>query len=264
MQRIYSLLKYYRLLLFLTVMDIQKTYKGTLFGGAWLLIQPVTMLVVYWFVFRVGWGVKTGADAALFFPWLMVGMLVWFFASEAYREGATAYTRYKHLVTKMTFPSGLIPVFVVLSKLFTHLLLAFIVLTTLGMLYYEPTIYWLQLPLLALVMAGFFIIMAFLTGPLVAISRDFGKIIKTSSRILFWLSGVLWNIDKMPIDWVKNIAYFNPFTFFIESYRSALLYSEWFWQDTRLLFGFLATTAFLIVIMMYTYRRSSTDMKDVL
>ena len=100
--------------------------------------------------------------------------------------------------------------------------------------------------------------------PLAAISKDFENLVKTAVRMLFWLSGILWNIQQMPIQWVKDVMLFNPISFFVEGYRNAILYNKWFYQDTKQLTIFCAMFIIMILVAGIAYRRSREELADAL
>ena len=65
--------------------DFKTRYAGSNFGVLWALVQPVIIVLVYWFVFQIGLNaatqkVKDGLDVA-FVLWLTSGLVPWFYFS---------------------------------------------------------------------------------------------------------------------------------------------------------------------------------------
>ena len=195
----------------------------------------------------------------------MVGMVAWFFMTDMLSKGTGAIKSYKYLVTKMKFPVSTIPTFVALSKAFVHttllvVVIGYLLLTDSAQL----SVYWLQLPIILVTMILFFITWGLFAAPLAVISKDFHNLIKSTTRMLFWLSGVLWSVRQLDIEWIQTLLLFNPITFFVESYRKALLYGEWVTDDLRMLGGFLIVWAVLAGLAAFTYSRSRKEIVDVL
>ncbi|HET8690144.1 MAG TPA: hypothetical protein VFL81_01790, partial [Candidatus Saccharimonadales bacterium] len=163
-----------RQLLYLAKTDLVKTYRGAVLGWIWALVQPLTFIFVYWFVFHIGWSVDHSQGGVDFFTWLVVGLIAWFFMSDMLGAGTNSFKSYSYLVTKMSFPISTIPTFVAVSKLMVHIGLVAVLLVYMAF-QGEVSIYWLQLPFYMLLMAGFFIVWSLFAAPLAAISKDFAN-----------------------------------------------------------------------------------------
>ena len=61
--------------------DFRNKYAGSLMGAAWAFIQPLMTIVIYWFIFQVGFGSKP-VGGYPFILWLISGLIPWFFISE--------------------------------------------------------------------------------------------------------------------------------------------------------------------------------------
>lgn len=258
-------LQFRKQILYLTKTDLIKANRGAALGWLWLLIQPLLLLLVYWFVLRIGLRVDTAKGEPDFFPWLMTGMIAWFFMSAMLNKGTGAIKSYKYLVTKMKFPISTIPTFVTLSKLTIHLALLAIAISYLVFVEgVEVTVHWLQLPVVIAMMGLFFITWGLFAAPLAAISKDFHNLVKSVTRILFWLSGVIWSVRQLDIEWIQTLLIFNPITFFVEAYRKALLYGEWITEDLTALGGFLLVWLILAILAAFTFSRVRKEIVDVL
>ncbi len=223
------------------------------------------MLLVFWFVIRIGLRADTARGEPDFFPWLAVGMVSWFYAQDMINRGTDSFRAYKHIVTKMKFPTSVIPTFVGISNLFVHVVLVSIVMVYLALMRPDHiSIHWVQIPLYVCLMFLFFVAWSLLTAPLSALSKDFSQLVKSIGRILFWISGILWSVRSMDIEWIKTVMLFNPINFFVEGYRSALLYGEWFWEDLHRLMIFGVTFIVMVVLAIVVFRRTKTELADVL
>lgn len=251
-------------LLALAKLDLTKTYRSAALGWLWVLVQPLTLLFVYWFVLHIGLHATTTTDNISFLSWLMVGMIAWLFISDMLNKGTASIRAYKYLVIKMKFPVSVIPTFVGMARIFVHICLLSIVMLYIGFQAEGVRLTWVQIPLYMLFMFAFFVSWSLFAAPLAAMSRDFENLVKAAVRMLFWLSGILWNIHQMPIQWIKDLLLFNPITFFVEGYRNSLLYGKWFYQDTKQLIIFGVMFVIMVILAVITYRRSRKELADAL
>ncbi len=249
----------------LALLDLKKTYSGSVLGWAWAVIKPTVMLMVYWFV--IGYGLR-GSEKLIngveFFPWLLVGMIAWLYMKDLLNAGIKCFNKYSYLVSKVKFPVSTIPTFIALSSLVVHAVLLAIAFVILILTDNTFSIHLIQLPLYTLLMVIMMIAWCYIVGPISAISKDFASLIGTIVQTLFWMSGVLFNIDSLSDGVVKTILQLNPLYFIIEGYRKTILYGEWFYQDLASLGKFIIILALMIAFGLFIYKRAYNDMVDSL
>ena len=244
--------------------DLIKTYRGAALGWAWAIVKPTMTLVVFWFAFSVG--LRHGGDVAgyPYFLWLSAGMLPWFFMQEIITGGAGCIRKYSHLVTKMRFPVSVIPTYYSLSHLYVHIALIVITIIMFMCFGYMPDRYYLQIPVYMMFM--FFVADAWslFTGLLSAISKDFQNLVKSLSTMIFWLSGVLYDVNEIPSHNIRVILKLNPVTYIATGYRNAFIYKRWFFETPKELLGFLLVLCMFIVFGLLAFKRLRKEVADVL
>ncbi len=244
--------------------DLIKTYRGAALGWAWAIIKPAVTIFVYWFTFEVGLRAGKDVNGFPFFLWLISGVVPWFYISDMLTGGTESIRKYSYLVTKMKFPVSTIPTFVSISKFMVNLVLMLIVaLIFVGMGYF-PDIYILQLPFYMLMNFIFFTTFALFASLLASMSKDFANLVKSFVTAVFWLSGIIFNINTIQIPWLKSLLMINPVTFVIEGYRNCLVNKVWFWEQPKRLMYFGIILLVLIIIAVWTYRRLRKEIPDVL
>lgn len=251
-------------ILLLAKSDLIKTYRGAALGWAWAIIKPMVTIFVFWFAFSVG--LRSGKPVAgyPFFLWLLAGLLPWFYMQEMITGGAGCIRSYSHLVTKMKFPISIIPTYYNISHLYTHIALIVITIFVFVCFGHLPDIYYLQLPVYTLLMFAFFTAWSLLAGLLSAISKDFQNLVKAFSSAIFWLSGILYDVDKIHNRWIRLILKFNPVTVIASGYRKVFIYKEWFWEDkTEIMCYFMTLTVFTAAAL-WAYKKLRKDIPDVL
>ena len=248
----------------LSISDLKKTYRGAALGWAWAIIKPAVTIFVYWFAFEIGLRAGKDVNGFPFFLWLLSGLIPWFYMSNMITSGTDSIRRYSYLVTKMKFPISTIPTFVSISKFLVHMLLILITIGIFVLMGKMPTIYLLQLPFYMLHNIIFFTIFSLLSGLLASMSKDFANLVKSFVTAIFWLSGIVWNINTISIPWLKSLLMVNPVTFLVEGYRNCFINQVWFWEQPKRLMYFVIITLVMLILAVWTYKRLRKDIPDVL
>ena len=257
-------LQWRRQIFLLAKSDIIKTYSGAALGWAWAFIRPLITISVFWFAFT--YGIRSGGEVNgfPFALWMIPGFMAWFYMSDMLTKGATAIRKYRYLVTKMKFPVSTIPTFVSISKIAIHLCLMVIVALLFVVTGHMPDIHWLQLPFYVLVMFMFWTTWALFASMLGAMSHDFVNLVKAISQAVFWLSGIMWDVNAMHIEWLQKVMYFNPVTYIATGYRNCFIYHRWFWEEPLQLGIFAGMFVVMIMLAVWSYKKLIREIPDVL
>lgn len=245
--------------------DLVKTYRGAALGWAWAIIKPAVTIFVYWFTFQIGIRGSSEVEEFPFFLWLIAGVIPWFYMSDMLTGGTECIRKYSYLVTKMKFPISTIPTFFSISKFMVHLVLMAIMILIFIFMGYPPDIYMIQLPIYMLLSFLFFTVFSLFASLLACMSKDFSNLVKSLVTAVFWLSGIIWNINTMKdIPWLKTVLKINPVTYLVEGYRNCFIHKIWFWEEPKILIAFLLILLVLIIFAIWTYRRLRKEIPDVL
>lgn len=244
--------------------DIVKTYSGAALGWAWAIIKPTVMILVLWFAFSIGLRVNAEVNGYPYILWILAGYIPWFYMQGMISQGTGAIRRYKYLVTKMKFPISTIPTFVGLAVLMIQLILILIMTIIYVVCGYFPGIYLLQLPVYILFMVIFFTFWSLFSSMLSAMSKDFLNLVKSFVTPLFWLSGIMWNVNKIEIDWLHTVMLFNPVNYFVEGYRNVFIYQKWIWEDMRTFGCFMLVLLVMIILAVWAFNRTEKEIPDIL
>ncbi len=252
MYRIYSIAKY----------ELLADMKDSKLGLFWNFANPVIQVLTYWFVFGYVFN-RSSVDGIPFILWLLGGMVIWFYVSPCITDGCNAIYRKNDVITKMKFPVSILPMTVILNKLFDHCCLM-IVLTILFVVFgYPPTIHWIGLFYYTLCAMLFTFSLSLTTSVLNMLARDTRKLILACMRLLLYLTPVLWEIDQVGGWLVSRILRCNPIYYIVNGYRDCFFYHQgafsdmwsfgWFWGVTIALFLFGS-------YMMYKFKTRFIDM----
>lgn len=257
-------IRYSRTILKLAKSDLVKTYKGAALGWSWAIIRPAMTLGVYYFAFTVGLKTTSPAEGYPYFLWLIAGVVPWFYMRDIITAGAGSIRKYRFLVTKIKYPVSTIPTFVSLSHLIVNLILILIVMVIFAIAGYKPDIYWLQIPIYIAAMFLFFSVWSLFSGILSTFSIDFLQLVKSFTIMLFWMSGIMYDVARIDNEIIRKIMLFNPVTIIINGFRNSLIYKEWFWENVGETLNFILVFFVLLSLTVYIYKKLKEEIVDVL
>lgn len=244
--------------------DLIRKYKGAVLGWIWAVVKPAVTIAVFYFAFSVGLRHGKPVEGYPYFLWLISGMIPWFYMRDTLTAGAGSIRKYKYLVTKIKYPVSTIPTFVSLSNFVVNIGLCVIMLI-IFLFYGEiPDLYWLQLIFYMFIMLMFFNSWALFSGMLSAISSDFLNLVKSITTVLFWVSGIMYDVNTIDSQIIKNILLFNPITIIVNGFRDSLIYKEWFWCNLLELRNFFIFYVIITILAIWSYKKLRKDIPDVL
>ena len=268
----HDLVEWHKQIVQLAAIAVRKQTQNTFLGWLWLLIKPAMYIFCFWFAIFVGIrGARDGMNSIQYLIWLSAGIMPWFFLQETINGGSKVFSKYKYLVNKLKFPVALIPVFYELSAMFIH----FLLLAVLFIMYFlaggTVDIYFVQIPMLVVIMYLFSIGWSLMTSSLSALSKDFENVIKTLSTPIFWLSGVIFDVSHIDIPIVHWVLMFNPVTFIVQSYRTVFSNGSvvsggggWIWNDPVFFGCGMGVIVLTIIVGLFIFSRLHKDIPDVL
>lgn len=251
----------------LAVFELVKKSRGAVLSWSWFFIKPAMYIFCFWFALDIGLRVGSGAadaGAPPYILWLCAGLIPWFFMQDMLGNGIDVMHRYPYLVNKIKFPlSGISTIFTSATMIVQLMLMValFVIYFLCGM---GLDVYLLQVPILLVLMFVFWDLVSIMFSPLSALSKDVKNLMNAMSTPFFWLSGVLFDIKSIPLDWVQNILAFNPITFFVTSFRDAFYAKVWFWEDPVLLGGFAVVFAVTLILAVVVYSKLNEEVADAL
>lgn len=253
------------LLLSLVGREIRARYRGSLLGLFWAVINPVLLMLVYYFVFNLVFRVRLPAlyegQEVPFAGFIFAGLIVHFLFAEVLTRAPGLIQDNANYVKKVVFPLELIPVVMVLGAVFNFLvsllvLLLFLVLTGHGL-----SLAVLALPLILLPYLLFLIGMAWLVSGLGVYIRDAIYVAGFLATALMFLSPVFYPMQSVPESF-SAVMLFNPLTYFIEAFRQCVIGG--LFPDTELLLVPLFSSVVMLVLGYWFFQRVRHGFADIL
>jgi lipopolysaccharide transport system permease protein/teichoic acid transport system permease protein len=242
--------------------EIHTRFVGTFAGFTWSVVNPLMMVLVYWFVFSIGFKIQS-VDNVPFVLVYICGMTPFLLFSEALSNSAETVVKNAHLVKKTHFPTEILPPVQVLSGLLGHgilllMLAALMPLNGVGFsLYNVQSLYYL-FSLVVLCLG-----LSWLLAAANVYCRDLGHILKVVLNVWFWATPIVWPMEIMP-ERFRPFLKLNPLCYIVDGYRGSLLYRTPMWHDSQLTLYFWAVNLALLAAGVVVFRRLKPGFGDVL
>ena len=247
--------------------DFKTRYAGSYLGIVWAFIQPVITILVYWFVFSVGFRSGTGDLGVPFVLYLVAGIVPWFFFQDALIGGTNSLLEYNYLVKKVVFNISVLPVVKIISAMFVH---AFFVLFTI-ILYAAygkfPDFYYLQIIYYSVCVFILVLGLSYATSAIVIFFRDLTQIINIVLQVGVWLTPIMWIVEASPLmghPVIMKILKLNPMYYIVSGYRDTFLMKTWFWEHAGWTVYFWIFTILCFLFGSWVFKRLRIHFADVL
>ena len=259
LRRIYV---YRSIIMTMAIREIQSRYVGTLAGFVWFVINPLMIILVFWFVFSVGFKVQPFGNI----PFILVfvcGLIPWTMFSETLMANTNAITRNVHLVKKMVFPTEILSIVNLVASLISHVIMLGILLSLL--LFYKISFsfynvqffyYFIALSIFTLGLSWFF-------SAVNVFYRDVGQILGVILNMWFWLTPIVWLMDMVPKEY-QYIIKLNPIYYIVEGYRFSFIYHVPFWVNYDLGIYFWGVSLLSLFMGGLIFRKLKPEFADVL
>ncbi|HTQ55417.1 MAG TPA: ABC transporter permease [Bryobacteraceae bacterium] len=204
--------------------DILGRYRGSFGGAFWTILNPLLLMLTYFFVFGIVLRARFGNDPsrASFALYFLAGMLPWLALSEAAGRAPTVMLEHRNFVKKLVFAVETLPVNLVVSGLVTEVFA--LLLFTIGVLLAHGrvplSIVWLPVLLVpqVLLTAG----ICWFLGALGVFVRDLGQIIGFLLTLWFFITPICYPEASLPAEALPLLTK-NPMFVLVRGYRDIFL-----------------------------------------
>ena len=246
----------------MTKRDFRQRYIGSYLGIVWAFIQPAVTVLVFWFVFQVGFKSQP-VDNFPFILWLVAGMFPWFFIADSLVGATGAILESSFLVKKVVFRVELLPMVKLISALLVHVFFLAVLLVMFALYGYYPTVYSLQILYYGTAMFCLCLGISWLTSALTVFLRDVGQVVAIILQLGFWGTPIFWSLNMIPAKYHFFLK-LNPVYYIIEGYRDACIHYVWFWEHLCLTAYFWAFTLVAMFVGAVVFKRMRPHFADML
>jgi lipopolysaccharide transport system permease protein len=206
--------------------DILSRYSGSFGGAFWAVLNPLLLMLTYFFVFGVV--MPHGTSRSAFALTFLAGMLPWLAFSEAVGRSPFIMVEHRGFIKKLVFPVETLPVNLVASGLVTEFfgIVLFAIALLLVRRHVPATA--LYLPALAIPQILLTSGICWFLAALGVFVRDLGQINGYLLTIWFFLTPICYpetNLKSLP-PIALRIMTANPVYVLVRGYRSILLESK--------------------------------------
>jgi lipopolysaccharide transport system permease protein len=204
--------------------DILGRYRGSFGGAFWTLINPLLLMLTYFFVFGVVLRSRFAGDQSRsgFALYFLAGMLPWLAFSEAAGRSPGVMLEHRNFVKKLVFAVETLPVNLVaaglVSELFAVVLFCGFLLAVRGGV--PPTVLWL--PALLIPQVLFTVGVAWFLAALGVFVRDLGQVMGFVLTIWFFVTPICYPETSLPPTATVLLSK-NPIYVLVRGYRAIFL-----------------------------------------
>jgi len=218
--------------------DLEARYKGSLLGNFWPLVNQLSQLLIYTYVFSVVLKVKLSLQGLpennlTFGLWLFSGLLPWLAFTSGFQQASGAVIRQANLVKKVVFPLELLPLVPIFAAFIESSfgLMALIFLVGISTHTVHSTLWLLPLVWLPqlLLTAG----LGYCVAGLTVFLRDVPQTLGVITNLWFYLTPIVYPATIIPEAWRSWVFWLNPLAAIAEVNRDLILvgvvqhWAEW-------------------------------------
>jgi lipopolysaccharide transport system permease protein len=210
------------------VMMLRDRFLGTGLGTFWAILQPMSLIAVYIYVFSFLFKSKLAGheeSTLAFVIWLVSGYGPWLAINDGIMAGSAAIIGHSSLVKNMAFKTELLPISAT-SLGIVPLLVSVAILSVLIMLDgREPNLAWLIMIPVLMMQCLFVAGLGLILGATTVFVRDLILLLPTLLTIILFLSPIFYPITLFP-EGIRDIVVWNPFYIITNAYRAPILDGE--------------------------------------
>lgn len=209
------------IILYLIVQQLKSSHRDKLLGNIWSLLNPLSMMLVFYFVFH------TVRQAPIsFMLYFLSGILAWESFSVPMRGTSLALKRRKDLIQKFPVPLGVFPAAIVLQRIYDFLwgFLAYLVIYLALRLFADHSLSFslagvALLPIWVFFYLTFTLGVSFIVARLGVLFADMDDITGIILQAGYFLNPVFLDMSYIPAKYHKLYLLLNPLAGFMVCFR---------------------------------------------
>ncbi|NNN20185.1 MAG: ABC transporter permease [Acidimicrobiaceae bacterium] len=212
--------------------ELRIKYKNSVLGFMWSLLNPALYLVIYYIVFQK----ILKNNMPLFAIFLLCGLLVWNFFSNALSSATTTVVNNAGIVKKVAFPREILALASVGAALIFFLLQACVLILALMVFQVVPAFGYLWLVPFALLALVFFAsALAIALSAINVYLRDTQHLMELVLLAWFWGTPIVYPFQEIGVRLAQKhlifLYFLNPVTVIVLTFQRAL-YAKMSYLDT--------------------------------
>jgi len=246
--------------------DFKKRFVGSYFGIAWMFVQPVVTVLIYFLIFQMGFKSTPPVPGVPYVVWLVPGIVPWFFFAESLNLGTSVLSEYNYLVKKVVFNVSILPVIKVISCLIVHGIFVVIMITMTLAFGRLPMVSWIGIVYYSFCLSIFALAIIYITCAINVFFKDMSQIVGIALQFGMWMTPIMWDptmFAYFPAK-VEKIMKLNPVYYIVVGYRDSILRGNFFFERPGLTVYFWVVTVILLFIGLRMFNKLRPHFSDVL
>lgn len=209
-----------RIVVVIASSEFKLKYSGSVLGYLWSILKPLGLFGMLYVVF--GRFFKLGAGVPHYPLYLLLGIVLWTYFSDATLLGMRSIVERSELISRIAFPRVLVPVSVSVSSAITFGVNLVAIAVLIGVNRVVPAPDWFLLIPLVLELYMVALGAALILTTLYVRFRDVGQVWELALQMLFYASPIIYPARRLP-GWFQDITFLNPFVQIAQDARSIVL-----------------------------------------
>lgn len=237
--------------------DFRVRFTGSVLGVAWAVLQPLSLVVLYWFIFTFMIPRTPTPGTTNYALFLISGLLPWIGFNEGITRGTTAIVENAPMVRRLTFRSELLVAVPQVTAVIFELIGIGLLVLFLAFRREDLSGLWV-LPFAVLVQLILQTGIALFLATLFVFFRDVIQVLGFLLSMLFYLSPILYPVQGR----FENFFFWNPLTPLLGLFRSASLSAPL--PDLRSVVFLLTVTVAVFAGGVMFFRRARPSLADLI
>jgi len=208
--------------------DFQCTYKNSLLGATWTVINPLSMIIVYIIIFSnvMHTRLPNTGNKFSYSIYLCAGSLPWGLFQEIITRGQNLFLLNASIIKKVNFPRISLPIIALINSMINFVIIFILFIVFILILGQWPgTVFFAFFPTL-LIQIIFSIGLGMILGILNVFFRDVGQLFSVVMQFWFWLTPIVYPANILP-DYAQFWLKFNPMFSVINAYQTIFVNQQW-------------------------------------
>lgn len=243
--------------------DFKVRYQGSVLGYAWSVLRPLFLFIILYIVFVKF--LRIGGDIPHFPVYLLMGIVLWTFFTEATSQAMTSVVARGDLIKKISIPRYLVVAsssFSALINLGLNLIILLIIALINGV---RPMESWLLLPFIILELFVLATALGFFLSALFVKYRDASYVWEVLLQAGFYATPVLYPLSIIAEKY-QVVIMLNPMAQIIQDARWAFVshqtLSSWKVLNMPLLVVPFVITVLLVVLSVVYFKSQAKDFAE--
>lgn len=214
--------KYFRYSVVSAKSQLKAEVAGSYLNWVWWILDPLCFMLIYTFIF----GYVFSGREQYFSIYIFIGLTMWHFFEKTLKASVKLVKSNKAVVSKVYFPKFIL----ILTKMWVNgfkMLISFGIVALMMLINWVPVTWNILfvIPILLALMLLTFGCSCFLLHFGVYV-EDMANVVTIVLRVIFYLTGIFYNIEKRIPGWGAYLNSYNPLAFLLSSMRGALIYGQ--------------------------------------